>query len=121
MQIANVPIDALEKMIPLLKEKEKLEKRLSELDEQLGSLQGSAKPETTAKHPTTKKGKRSKRRDLKTEIPELLKKAGKEGLKVGDIAKTLSLPANNIYTWFYTTGRKEKKIKQVNKRYIWAG
>jgi len=57
---------------------------------------------------------------LKASIPELLKRAGKEGLAVKEIASRLGLKAGSVYRWFY-----DCKIKQIKKvglaRYAWVG
>jgi hypothetical protein len=64
-------------------------------------------------------GKR-KKVPLKTKIVEILQNAGHEGLHVKDIAEKLNLSKNNIFSWFYTTGKKFKNILPLGDgRFAW--
>jgi hypothetical protein len=67
-----------------------------------------------------KRGKRStrplsKRGELASRILAALKSAGKEGLKVRQLADKLGVKYKNLFIWFATTGKKNKAIKKVGE------
>lgn len=75
----------------------------------------AAAPKAAAK--AAKGGRKSsgnKRGYLTSAIQEALKAAGKEGVRVGDLSKTLSVNPRNLFVWFATTGKKFKAIKKVS-------
>jgi hypothetical protein len=51
---------------------------------------------------------------LKQAILHALDNAGREGLSVGELSDKLKVKTNNLYSWFYTTGRKIAKIKKTS-------
>lgn len=75
-------------------------------------------PEPTAAAPKAKparaarKSKGNKRGHLSDTIQAALKAAGKDGIRVGDLAKTLGVNQRNLFVWFATTGKKFKAIKK---------
>jgi hypothetical protein len=85
-------------------------------------LAGPAAPKA-AKGPKAapaKRGKRStrplsKRGELASRILGALKSAGKEGLKVRQLADKLGVKYKNLFIWFATTGKKNKAIKKVGE------
>lgn len=46
-------------------------------------------------------------------IQDALRAAGKDGVRVGDLAKTLGIKPPNLFVWFATTGKKFKAIKRI--------
>lgn len=72
-------------------------------------LEASEKP--------TKKGKRNggmRRGQLSLAIQGALEAAGKDGIRVNDLAKTLNVNPRNLFVWFATTGKQFKGIKKVS-------
>jgi NADH/NAD ratio-sensing transcriptional regulator Rex len=57
--------------------------------------------------------KRSKR--LKTGLLKELQAAGSEGITVKELAAKLKVKPGNVFSWFYTTGKKIKGIKKVGE------
>lgn len=57
---------------------------------------------------------RQQRGYLSVAIQEALKSAGKDGIGVRDLAKSLGLDPRNLFVWFSTTGKKLKAIKKVS-------
>jgi hypothetical protein len=57
----------------------------------------------------------SKRGELASRIIEGLKAAGKEGVKVRQLADDLGVKHKNLFIWFATTGKKNKAIKKVGE------
>jgi phage antirepressor YoqD-like protein len=49
---------------------------------------------------------------LKAPLLKALKAAGSSGITVKELAAKLKVKPGNIFSWFYTTG---KKIKGINK------
>lgn len=81
-----------------------------------GRPAGSAKPVKPVKVKTSgaKRGpkKGQKPGALKDSIVAALKEVGATGLTVSEIADKLQTKSNNIYSWFYTTGKKHTDIKK---------
>jgi hypothetical protein len=73
-----------------------------------------------APRPASRRGRRStrplsKRGELASRILESLKSAGKEGVKVRQLADKLGVKHKNLFIWFATTGKKNKAIKKVGE------
>ena len=84
-----------------------------------GPVAKAPKAPKAAKAPG-KRGKRStrplsKRGELASRILGALKSAGKEGLKVRQLADKLGVKYKNLFIWFATTGKKNKSIKKVGE------
>ena len=85
-------------------------------------LEGSV-PTAASKAPAAKPGRRgrrstrplSKRGELAARILGALKSAGKQGMKVRDLADKLNVKYKNLFIWFATTGKKNKGIKKVGE------
>ncbi len=77
-------------------------------------------PKATVGRPPGKTGKRGKR--LKLPLLKALKQAGASGITVKELAAKLKVKPNNVFSWFYTTGKKVKGITKVGEaRYAFAG
>jgi len=62
------------------------------------------------------KGKISRRgKRLKAPLLKALAAAGPSGIKVKDLAAKLKVKPGNIFSWFYTTGKKISGIKKVGE------
>ena len=57
----------------------------------------------------------SKRGELASRITDAMKTAGKEGIKVRDLADKLGVKHKNLFIWFATTGKKNRAIKKVGE------
>jgi hypothetical protein len=117
MNLTTLTSTDLKNIGKLLAQKETLVAQVARIDRQL-SAYGTGKPAAAAaKVPAARA---VQRRDIKGEIVDLLKKAGKDGLKVKDLATRLKVAPNRIYTWFYGTGKNVKQIKKVGEaKYRW--
>jgi hypothetical protein len=114
MSLANLTASQVSTLIKLLKKKEKLESRLSKLEKTINSLGGTpAKRGPTPKAPAAKRGRKPRKtRKLKGSILAALKAAGSKGVAVGALAKKIGVKPGNVFSWFYTTGRKVKGLKK---------
>ena len=133
MALLNLTSAQLAQLIGLVKEKESLQEQLDRVNSSLEALESGGtvpkrrgrKPGRPAKagkvgRPPGKTGKRGKR--LKTPLLKLLKNAGSGGITVKELAAKLKVKPNNVFSWFYTTGKKVKGITKVGEaKYSYAG
>lgn len=57
----------------------------------------------------------SKRGELAGRIIDAMKAAGKEGIRVRQLADELGVKHKNLFIWFATTGKKNRAIKKVGE------
>lgn len=60
-----------------------------------------------------KKSSGTQRGQLSAAVQSALQAAGKEGVRVGDLAKKIGMNPRNLFVWFATTGKKFKAIKKI--------
>jgi hypothetical protein len=124
MALSNLSSAQLAHLIELVKEKESLQTKLARVDAALLSLEtGKAAPKKRGRKPGRppgvksavkgKPGTRGKR--LKEPLLKALSAAGPSGIKVKDLAAKLKVKPGNIFSWFYTTGKKIKGISKVGE------
>jgi hypothetical protein len=125
MSLANLTSDQLSRLVELIKHKEQLQAQLAQIDAELESLEsGSPLPKKRGHKPgrptvsavaakPAKTRKRSKR--LKGSLLKALEAAGSTGITVKELAAKLNVKPGNIFSWFYTTGKKVKGIKKVGE------
>ena len=68
-----------------------------------------AKPAKAGRKPA-----RQQRGYLSVAVQTALKSAGKGGISVGDLAKSLDVNPRNLFVWFSTTGKQFKAIRKVS-------
>ncbi len=125
MSLANLTSDQLTQLIELINRKEKVLAELARIDAELQSLEsGSPLPKKRGRKPgrpsgsvpavqppkTRKRGKR-----LKKSLLKALEAAGAAGITVKELSSKLNVKPGNIFSWFYTTGKKVKGIKKVGE------
>jgi hypothetical protein len=130
MSLATLTSKELSRIQKLIEQKEALAQQIVEINSELEAIesgapeparvaspipQAAAAPEAAApvKSPTKRRAGRTVRGTLKERVSEELKSAGKQGLKVQDLATRLGTGYGNIKTFFQTTGKKIKEIKKV--------
>jgi|ERR1700683_2540297 len=125
MALINLSSAQLAHLIGLVKEKESLQAKLDQINAALHSLEtGKALPKKRGRKPgrpagskskvaTVRKSKRGKR--LKEPLLKALSAAGSSGITVKDLAAKLKVKPGNIFSWFYTTGKKISGIKKVGE------
>jgi len=120
----------LKQIVKLLEQRETLQSRVAKIDAELAAYEGGGKAKATKTEPARKAGsrapakpgkaKRAKRGALKSGMIELLRGAGKTGIKVTDLAAKLGLGYSRVFAWFYKTGAKIKEIKKAGPaKYAW--
>jgi len=125
MALSNLSSAQLARLIELVKEKESLQTKLDQINAELGSIEtGKALPKRRGRKPgrpagvktkvaTVRRSKRGKR--LKEPLLKALSAAGTSGVTVKELAAKLKVKPGNIFSWFYTTGKKIKGISKVGE------
>lgn len=128
MDLTNIHISTLHKMLKLSERKEELLKDLKELEEKIAShfsphsnlipsklqvpkKQSSQKISQTPTPATT--SKRALRGTMKTMILEVLQQAGPSGIKVPEIARQIGVKNANVHVWLSNTGKKLAEIERI--------
>jgi hypothetical protein len=139
MALSNLSSAQLAQLIRLVKERETLQAQLDRVTSSLTALEGGEAPKRRGRkpgrpakvssgrgpgrppgRPAGSTGKRGKR--LKQPLLKILKAAGASGITVKDLAAKLKVKPNNVFSWFYTTGKKVSGIKKVGEaKYSFAG
>lgn len=125
MNLSTLTSSELKQLSKLLARKEALQAKINKIDEQLNAIGGGkpGKPGRPGRPPKSGKGRKprsGKQMKLKEAIVNLLQTSGKDGLTVKQIADSLNVAHNRVYTWFYATGRNIKAIKKVGAaQYAW--
>ena len=132
MSLSHLSSAQLAQLISLVKEKEILQAKLEKIDAALGALEsGKSAPQKRGRKPgrppgstaqvvAGRSGKKTKR--LKGAILKALSSAGSSGITVKELSNKLKVKPGNIFSWFYTTGKKISGIKKVcEAKYAYAG
>ena len=131
MSLSNLSSAQLARLIRLIKQKESLQAKVESIDAEVAALEGGkgapkrrgrkpGRPPGSVAKVGRKAGRKSKR--LKEPLLKALSAAGSSGVKVKDLAAQLKVKPGNIFSWFYTTGKKIKGIKKVGEaKYAYAG
>ena len=117
MKLSNLSSAQLNQIARLIAKKETLLSRLAKIDADLAKFDGSpvAAVVASAKAPAVARKSRKGGVKLKDSILKALAAAGAKGVKVGDLAKKLGVKPGNVFSWFYTTGKKNSSIKKVGE------
>ncbi|MCE0498652.1 MAG: hypothetical protein LV481_11970 [Methylacidiphilales bacterium] len=125
MSLSTLSSAQLAQLIGLVKKRGVLQAKLDKVDAALNALEsGSSVPKRRGRKPGRpalpklalkgrKVRKRSKR--LKESILKLLKSAGSSGITVKELSAKLKVKPGNIFSWFYTTGKKVSGLKKVGE------
>jgi hypothetical protein len=120
MSISTLSSAQLAHLVSLVKVKKSLEIKLGKVDAALSAIESGKKvrgkrgrPPGKAKTVGRKPGKRGKR--LKAPMLKALAAAGASGITVKELAAKLKVKPGNIFSWFYTTGKKVKGITKVGE------
>jgi len=127
MSLSNLSSSQLAHLIGLVKEKETLQSKLAKVDAELKALEtGKPAPKKRGRKPgrpagsknktvAVKAGKTKRGKRLKAPILKALSAAGSAGVTVKELAAKLKVKPGNIFSWFYTTGKKVSGIKKVGE------
>jgi hypothetical protein len=125
MSLSNLSSAQLAHLIGLVKERESLQTKLDRVNAELHSLEtGKALHKKRGRKPgrpagsknKAAKGKKTRRgKRLKASMLKALSAAGSSGITVKELATKLKVKPGNIFSWFYTTGKKISGIKKVGE------
>ena len=125
MSLSTLSSAQLAHLIGLVQEKEALQAKLDHVNAELHALEtGKPLPKKRGRKPGRPagiknklvKGKRTKRgKRLKEPLLKALSAAGSSGITVKELAAKLKVKPNNVFSWFYTTGKKIKGISKVGE------
>jgi hypothetical protein len=122
MSLSNLSGVQLAQLVKLAKEKEALEVKLDRINAALQALEtGKPLGKKRGRKPgrpagvkvaggKTRRGKR-----LKQPLLKALSAAGASGITVKELAAKLKVKPGNIFSWFYTTGKKISGIKKIGE------
>ena len=131
MSLANLTSDQLSRALELLKRLEQLDAERAQVQAELQSIESDSplpkrrgrKPgRPSGASPAVTPGKTKKRgKRLKEGLLKALEAAGSGGITVKELSTKLNVKPGNIFSWFYTTGKKVKGIKKVGEaKYIYS-
>jgi hypothetical protein len=122
MVFSNLSSAQISRLIQLVKEKESLQKKLEKIDSALSGIEsggtGLRRGRRPGAKPGPKPGKTKARRRgkrLKEPLLKALKAGGSAGVTVKELAAKLKVKPGNVFSWFYTTGKKISGIKKVGE------
>ena len=130
MSLSNLTGAQLAQLVKLAREKESLEAKLDRVNAALQSLESGRpvgkkrgrKPGRPAGSKAVKGGKTRRGKRLKQPLLKALSAAGSSGITVKELAAKLKVKPGNIFSWFYTTGKKISGIKKVGEaKYAYNG
>jgi hypothetical protein len=117
MKLTDISASQLERLIPLLKEKESLQAQLAKVNADLSRLEGG-KPITVESGKVAAAPKRRKRRSrrrggMQGAVLKVLGAAGAKGMKVKELAELAKVNPASLNTWLYTAGKKTSGLKKL--------
>jgi hypothetical protein len=125
MSLSNLSSAQLAHLIGLIKEKESLQAKLDRVSAELHSLEtGKVLRKKRGRKPgrpagsknKAAKGKKPRRgKRLKASMLKALSAAGSSGITVKELSAKLKVKPGNIFSWFYTTGKKISGIKKIGE------
>ena len=125
MVFSNLSSAQVSRLISLIKKKESLQAKLERIDAALQGIESGKAPGRRGRPAGTKTGarrgpkpgKKVRRRGkrLKEPLLKALKAAGSAGVTVKELSAKLKVKPGNVFSWFYTTGKKIKDIKKVGE------
>ncbi|TFE68961.1 hypothetical protein [Methylacidiphilum caldifontis] len=122
MRLKQLTSAEVKELAKLVQEKEALQEKVSEIERKIQTLwkvgikvpgKRAAKSQVIEKRRGPEKGSIPGR--LKSSIIEALRSSGSKGLTVKELSKKLGVKVNNLYCWFYTTGKKTPGIIKLGK------
>ncbi len=122
MALSHLSSAQLARLIKLVKVKESLETKLTNVSSEIDSLEtGNSVAKKRGRKPGRPPGSKNvpaagrKSKRLKEPLLKALKSAGSSGITVKELATKLKVKPGNIFSWFYTTGKKIKGISKVGE------
>ncbi len=109
MNLTQLTLAQLQKIVALVKRRQKLSAEITRIEKCIQKLDGSGK----VNRPLRKAGRSTKKSPIKDEILRALEAAGKKGLRIRDLASTVKRTPTHLSVWLATAGKKVKGLKRV--------
>jgi hypothetical protein len=117
MKLTDISVSQLERLIPLLKEKESLQAQLDKVNADLSRLEGgepvTVKSGKLAVAPKAGKRRSRRRGGMQGAVLKVLGAAGAKGMKVKQLASLAKVNPASLNTWLYTAGKKISGLKKL--------
>ncbi len=122
MNINQLNSQSLRMAINLLEEKESLQAKIAEIEQQLAQLfeEGAAAAPLKIKRVKVASGNR--RGQVKDAFIAMLQQAGRKGVTLKEVCQELGKNQSSINSWLHSTGKKIPQIKRIGRgQYAWVG
>jgi hypothetical protein len=117
MKPTDLSVAQLERIIPLLKEKESLQAQLDKVNAALSRLENdqtaTAKNEALPIASKTTNRRTKRRGGLRAAVLKVLEAAGAKGMPVKELASKAKVNRGSLNTWLYTSGKKIPGLKKL--------
>lgn len=121
MKLVAITQQELKSISKLLTRQGSISTLLKQIDKRLVKIETTIGKKLPAGRVPGLKSKRPKI-PLDQRIPEALKKAGKAGIRVPDLAKKINAHLPSVRVWFAKNSKSNKNVKRVSRGiYQWAG
>jgi len=121
MKLIELSSADLQRAIKLMQEKEQIQSRIAEIDEELNRIEMGKSGHSKGSAKASKQEEAGTRMKLKDAIIQELKNAGTAGLSLKELASKLGATSMQVSIWFGTTGKKIKEIIKLSRgQYGWA-
>jgi hypothetical protein len=113
MKLTQLTSAHLHELAKLVEEKEELLKKIQSIDRRIEALGATPRPVARRGRPRGTRTRANRPGQLREKVLQELEHAGPSGLTVRELAERLGLKLNNLYSWFYSTGRKIAQLRKV--------
>lgn len=121
MKLVAITQQDLKSLSKLLKRQDSISTLLKLIDKRLDNIERSIGKRLTTGKTSSSSSKRPKI-PLDKRIPEALKKAGKGGIRVPELAKKIKAHLPTVRVWFSKNAKSNKNVKRVSRgTYQWIG
>jgi hypothetical protein len=118
MKPTDLSVAQLERIIPLLKEKESLQTQLDKVNAALSRLENgrtaTTKSEAAPIAPKTTNRRSRRRGGLRAAVLKVLETADAKGMSVKELASKAKVNRGSLNTWLYTSGKKISGLKKLS-------
>lgn len=121
MKLIAITQQDLKSLSKLLDRQNSISSSLKELNIKINRIERSLGKQANTQLATRQKSGRPKI-PLDTRIQEALKKAGKDGIRVPDLAKKINAHLPSVRVWFSKNVKSNKNVKRLSRgTYQWVG
>lgn len=120
MKLIAISQSDMKSLSKLLTKQDSISSLLKQIDRRLNTIERSIGRKLPNGRTATQKSRRSKE-PLDKRIPGALKKAGKAGIRVPDLAQKIDAHLPSVRVWFSKNATSNKNVKRVGRGiYRWV-